>query len=86
MIAPSDQFGPWAPNLPVIERTARLRAMQAIARLSCGPRADRLCALLRRAETDPDALEPAAVALGRLEALDYRRVLASFAALHRPTI
>lgn len=84
MIAHSDQFGPWAADIPQIERTARLRAMQAIVRLSTGPRGDAVCALLRRAEIDPDAMEPAAVALGRLEPLDYRRVLSSYAAIHRP--
>ncbi|SDO52165.1 hypothetical protein SAMN05216360_12540 [Methylobacterium phyllostachyos] len=84
MIRPADAFGPWAANITPSERTARLRAMQAIARLSCGPRSDTLCALLRLAETDPDTLEAAAAALARLEPLDYRRVLASYAQVHRP--
>ncbi|KQS75458.1 hypothetical protein ASG32_27225 [Methylobacterium sp. Leaf361] len=86
MIASADAFGPWAIDITPIERTARLRAMQAIARLSCGPRGDTLCALLRQAETDPASLEAAAAALARLEPLDYRRVLASYAQVHRPML
>lgn len=84
MISSADAFGPWATGITPTERVARLRAMQAITRLSCGPRGDALCALLRCAETDPASLEPAAAALARLEPLDYRRVLASFAQVHRP--
>jgi len=84
MIRPADAFGPWATGITPTERVARLRAMQAIARLSCGPRGDMLCTLLRSAETDPAGLEAAAAALARLEPLDFRRVLASYAQVHRP--
>lgn len=84
MIRAADAFGPWAADITPTERVARLRAMQAITRLSCGPRGETLCALLRLAETDPTGLEAAAAALARLEPLDYRRVLASYAQVHRP--
>ena len=84
MIAPCDAFGPWSTTITPHERTARLRTMRAIVSLCCGPRGEALCDLLRTAETDETALEPAAAALGRLAALDYRRVLGTFAALHRP--
>lgn len=83
MIAPADQFGPWAPDLDPAERLARLRSMRAIVRLSCGPRGEALADQLFRAERDPAALSVAAEALGRLTSIDRRSVLCSFAALHR---
>ena len=82
-MTPADQFGSWAPNLDTVERVARLRSMRAIVRLSCGPRGEAFADLLRRAERDPAALEPAAKALNRLAGLDRRHVLTCFAALHR---
>ena len=83
MIRPCDQFGPWAPDLDTAERRARLRAMQALARVHCGPRGADLVRLLAQAETDSAALEPALTALDRLPSNDRRHVLASYAALHR---
>ncbi|MGH1592384.1 hypothetical protein ACRBEV_33235 (plasmid) [Methylobacterium phyllosphaerae] len=83
MIRPCDQFGPWAANLDTAERRARLRAMRALARVHCGPRAADLCRLLAQAEADPAALEPALAALDRLPSNDRRHVLASYAALSR---
>ena len=83
MIPPRDQFGPWASGIDTAERRARLRAMRALARVYCGPRAADLVRLLAQAEADPTALEPALVALDRLAATDRRHVLASYAALSR---
>ena len=83
MIRPSDQFGPWAPGLDPAELRARLRAMRALARVLCGPRASDLCRLLAKAETDAAALEPALAALDRLPSNDRRHVLASYRALSR---
>ena len=83
MIPAADQFGPWALDLDPAERLARLRSMRAIVRLSCGARGEAFADLLRQAERDPAALEPAADALKRLAGLDRRHVLTSFAALHR---
>ena len=80
----ADQFGPLAQGLDPTERCARLHSMQAIVRLTTGPRGERLADLLRRAERDGDALEPAAAVLGHLTPIDRRHVLTSFAALHRP--
>lgn len=80
-MAPSRQFGPWASGLDPAEQRARLRSLRAIARLVAGPRADAVVKLLRQAEDDPAALVPAADALDRLEPLDRRRILGSFAGL-----
>lgn len=83
MIAPADEFGPWARDLDPAERLARLRSLRAIVRLSCGPRGETLGDELQRAERDPLALPAAADALRRLAPLDRRHVLSAFAALHR---
>ena len=83
MIAARDAFGPWRTDIEAGERLARLRSMQAIARLCLGPRGSAFVDTLRAAETDPAQLEPALRALDGLAALDRRQVLASFAALHR---
>ena len=84
MIPARDQFGPWMPGLEAVEQRARLRAMRALARVLCGPRAADLVHLLAQAEADPTALEPALAALDRLASYDRRNVLASYAALNRP--
>lgn len=83
MIPARDQFGPWVPSLDGAERRARLRAMRALARVHCGPRAADLVRLLAQAEADPAALEPALLALNRLASHDRRHVLASYVALSR---
>ena len=51
MIRPCDQFGPWAADLDAAEQRARLRAMRALARVHCGPRAADLVRLLAQAES-----------------------------------
>lgn len=83
MMAPADQFGPWAEGLDQAEQRARLRSLRALAAIHCGPRAATLCRLLSSAETDPADLEPAAEALNRLAPIDRRHVLASYAGLAR---
>ena len=83
-IVAADRFGPWSNTIDESERRARLRAMQAITGLCTGPRGKHLADLLRRAEHEPNALEPALAALTQLAALDRRTILASFAAIHRP--
>lgn len=84
MIAPADAWGPFAPNLDTAEQRARLRSLRSIAHLTLGPRGTVLTSYLRRAETDPAALEPAVDALNRLASIDRRHVLATFATIHRP--
>lgn len=75
---PSDEFGPWAPNLDSCERRARCRTLRAVARLLAGQRADALCDALACSETDPVHLDRALAALDRLASLDRRRILASY--------
>lgn len=84
MIAPADAWKPFDPRIDQAEQRARLRCLRAIVHLSCGPRGELLALELQRAETDPDALHRASVALERLAGLDRRHVLASYARLHRP--
>lgn len=62
---------------------ARLRALRQTARLLAGPRAIALCRLLALAETDPNALEPACLALNAMAASDRRQIWAAYAALAR---
>ncbi len=83
MIAPADMWGPFASDLDLGERRARLRALRQTARLLAGPRAADLCRLLASAETDPASLEPACDALNRMAANDKRAIWASYAALSR---
>lgn len=83
-LPPGDRFGPWADDLPDIERVARLRCMRAIVALHCGRVGIVLVEALRAAETDPAALVSSSEKLRLLPPLYRRRVLASYAALNRP--
>ncbi|WP_336488827.1 hypothetical protein [Methylobacterium nigriterrae] len=85
MIAASDGWGPFRPDIDSAERLARLRSLRALVRAYCGARGQTLCAALAEAETDPDALTLALAALNRLTPHDRRHVLAAFAALSRLT-
>lgn len=85
MIAARDAWGPFAPDLDEPERRARLRCLRAVVHLTTGRRGDALAELLRRAEHEGDALPQAVAALDRLAGLDLRHVVASYAALNRPT-
>lgn len=77
----ADQWGPFAEGLDPAERRARLRSLRALARVYAGPRAADVCRFLAQAETDPEALEPAILAINRLAPIDRRQILASFARL-----
>ncbi len=81
----SDRFGHGPNGLTDVERTARLRSLRAIVRLLCGPPRQAHDTCLEQAETDTDAPRPLRRRLGRLAPIDRRQVLASFAAMHRPT-
>ncbi|MCJ2098443.1 hypothetical protein [Methylobacterium sp. E-046] len=83
MIPAADRWGPFRSDLDSAERVACLRCLRAIVHLSTGPRGQVLTSLLLRAERDDAALEPALSALADLDALDRRRVWASYAALNR---
>ena len=84
MIPAADRWGPFRPDLDPAERKACLRCLRAIVHLSTGPRGQALTDLLLRAERDDALLAPALSALASLDALDKRRVWASYAALNRP--
>ncbi|MGY2053203.1 hypothetical protein [Methylobacterium sp. JK268] len=77
------QWGPWRSGLDPAELRARLRSLRTAAHLLLGARGTALCALLRGAEHDPDDLERAALVLEGLARLDFRRVVGTYAALHR---
>ena len=85
MIPAADRWGPFADGLDRTERVGRLRTLQAITHLSLGPRGEPLVCELRRAETGKVALEYALAGLNSLAPLDRRRILASYAALSRPS-
>ncbi|MEH3145205.1 MAG: hypothetical protein PGN34_07610 [Methylobacterium frigidaeris] len=84
LIEPADAFGPWASDLSTAERRARLRCLRGLVHVLCGPRGQDLAELLDRAELDGGALRESVGALARLEPIDRRRVLATYAKLHRP--
>ncbi|MCJ2132691.1 hypothetical protein MKK69_01170 [Methylobacterium sp. J-026] len=86
MIPAADSWGPFAVDLDLAERRARLRCLRAIVHLSTGPRGQALTDLLRRAEQDAGLLAPSLSALTALDPLDKRRVWASYAALNRPAV
>jgi hypothetical protein len=62
------------------ERLARLRCLQALARVLGGPAAEQLVAALRQAETDAAALPAADAQLDAMPTIPRRRILSSFAA------
>lgn len=81
----TDEWGPFDPAIDDCERRARLRSLRAIARMHLGPRGDVLDRALRCAETGAVSTEALHDVLTRLPSLDRRKVLASYAALTRPT-
>lgn len=76
-------FGPWAPGIPEGERLARVREMRALASLICGYDHP-LVTALHAAQDDLDAAARAQLLFDNLPALRLRRLLASYAELHRP--
>jgi len=66
-------------HLDQTERVARLRALQMVAKLLAGPKADALVAALALAEADPAAFAAADAEMARLPTLAMRRLLATFA-------
>lgn len=76
-------FGPWAGALDPVERVARLRCMRALAAVHVGFDHE-LTRALAEGERSRAAATRALVVLEALPALPRRRILASFALLHRP--
>lgn len=83
-IPPSDRWGPFRPDLSLIEYVARLRTLKAVAHCLCGKRADALCAALTAAEDEPGRIGDALALFNRLPSLDARRVVAAFGWLSCP--
>lgn len=83
MIPAAEAWGPFRGDLDQGERKARLRCLRAVVHLSTGPRGQALAELLLRAERDDALLPSALAALAGLDALDKRRVWASYLALNR---
>jgi hypothetical protein len=73
-----------AGNLTETERLARLRCLRCLVHVLTGERGLDLCELLDRAESNGGALRELVDALARLEPVGRRRVLATYARLHRP--
>lgn len=76
-------FGPFAAGLAPAERVARLRCLRAIVQLHAGPRGTAAARALHAAEEDAEAAPLAVAALDRLDALDRRHILASYAKVAR---
>ena len=83
-MAPADQWGPFVPDIDPCERRARLRSLRAIVRLLLGSRGDVLARALHCAEEGAVSIDTLHRTLSRLPSLDYRKVLASYAALTKP--
>lgn len=79
-----DRWGPWAADIDDCERQARLRSLRAIVRMNLGPRGAILERALTCAEAGTVSLETLHGVLSRLPSSDFRKVLASYAALTRP--
>lgn len=75
-------WGPWSPGLSDGERVARLRALRVAVHLLAGKDVPAV-ALLRLAETDPEAMERARRAVDALPTAVMRRVVASYGAACR---
>ncbi|TXM65878.1 hypothetical protein FV226_24340 [Methylobacterium sp. WL12] len=81
MIPLANQWGPFHPRLDPSERLLRLRTLHVIARLLCGHRAETLIDALSEAEATETALPTALAAVDRLDALDRRKILGTYAAI-----
>lgn len=80
----TDEWGPFDPAIDDCERRARLRSLRTIVRMGLGPRGAILERALMCAETGAVSLETLNGVLTRLPSLDFRKILASYAALTRP--
>jgi hypothetical protein len=83
----ADAWGPFRDGVPADERRAQLRELRALLRVLAGPASnDAADALTRaaKAPNDPERLRAALDALEQLRPVPRRRVLAAYAALHRP--
>ena len=83
MTAAPEPWGPWAPDLDAAERLARFRSLRTLVQVFAGPD-HALVAALANAEIDPAAANAAWEALSTTPSLTRRRVLSTFAAIHRP--
>lgn len=85
-IAPADRWAPFNFAASPAERLAGLRSLRLAIRLHTGPRGAAVERLLQVAEQCPDdtILAEALRQLGKLDALDKRKVWASYAALTKP--
>jgi hypothetical protein len=72
-------FGPWDPQISIVERQCRLRAFRALAGVFAHRFPDFAAALMAAEGGDAAALSLAHELLDRLPALNRRRLLASYA-------
>ena len=81
-----EPFGPFRPECDPVERIAQLRVLRTLVHgylwtVEEGPRIEEA---LRTAEKDANAIETALHLFDMLPTLVKRRILATFAYLHRP--
>ena len=78
----SEPFGPFRDGMDDKERTAQLRTLRALVRVYFGlPELQRL---LRIGETDCSVLPRALEMFDAVPAVKKRRILGTFAAIHKP--
>src|SRR5207245_2768424 len=80
---PAGAFGPFRPDVGLVERVAGLRALAALVSVHCGSDHAAVDAL-RRAEADAGASDRALAEFDKLPALRRRHVVATYARLMRP--
>jgi hypothetical protein len=76
-------FGPFVPGVVDVERIAELRSLAALVAVFTGS-ANPLVAVLRQAETDPEAAAQAQELLDRVPSLTRRRLLSTFGSVTWP--
>ncbi len=82
---PGARYGLWSDTTDPCERVARLRSLRTLVRVFAGPAGTTAEAALAAAEIDPAMVGTAVDALDRLPALTLRRVLSTYAGIHRPS-
>jgi hypothetical protein len=81
MAAPTDNWGPWSPEINAAERLARLRSLRAIIQCAYGVLHPMNRALFMAESLEPEDLLAASLELGRMAARDRRKILSTYAAL-----
>jgi hypothetical protein len=81
----AEPFGPFRPDVDPVERVAQLRTLRTLVHVHSHDGIEPAVEdVLRQAEQDAFVLETALQAFDLLPALTRRRILATFAYIHKP--